>query len=482
MSMPHRRCVLLAAAALALPLLASAALAQSRAPAPAPSRVTAPKVELPSDITGTDPAAAAAQRAASAAIPAATVPAAATPQMAEGVAAVVNDDIISTYDLRQRMRLLVMTSGVQITAQNEQEVVPQLEQEALRSLIDEHLETQEIQRVSKKQKTKDFIADDKEIDDELSDMAKRNNLSYAQLKQSFAASDVDIQTLRDQIRTSITWQRLVGGIYGRDIRVADVQINNILQRLTTQAGQTQYLVAEIFIDANRAGGMDEAIKGATQLVAQMQQGAPFGNVARQFSAAPTAASGGDTGWISASEEPPEVAKALEQLRPGQLSAPIPVSDGVYILQLRDKRAASGQTMVALKQAAVRLEKDAPQAQIEAAEAQLKSLKPQIKGCSNIDQITAKTPGVVSADLGEADINDLSAQFKTAAQKLQAGEVSDPIRTEVGLHLVAVCSKHAGGSKMPTREEIQNRLQSEQLSVMSRRYLRDLRNSATIEAR
>jgi peptidyl-prolyl cis-trans isomerase SurA len=228
--------------------------------------------------------------------------------------------------------------------------------------------------------------------------------------------------------------------------------------------------------------MDETMKGAGQLVAQMQQGAPFANVARQFSASPTAANGGDTGLITAAQVPPEVAKVLEQMRPGQLSPPIAVSDGVYIVYLRDKQAASGQTMVALKQAAVRLEKDASQAQVDAAEAELKALKPQIKGCSNIEQAAAKVQGVVSADLGEADINDLSGQFKAAAEKLQAGDVSDPIRTEVGLHLVAVCSKHAGGAKMPSREDITQRLQSEQLSVMSRRYLRDLRNSATIESR
>jgi peptidyl-prolyl cis-trans isomerase SurA len=477
MSTPRRRSALLTAAALALPLFAATALAQTRAPAAsAPSRVTAPKVELPADITGADPAAAAAQKAGAAAIPGALP--VQTPQMAEGVAAVVNDDIISTYDLRQRMRLLVMTSGIQVTQEN----LPELEQEALRSLIDEHLETQEIQRVAKKQKTKDFIADDKEIDDELSDMAKRNNISFAQLKQQFSASDIDIQTLRDQIRTTITWQRLVGGIYGRDIRVGDDQIDHALQRITAQANQTQYLLGEIFIDANRVGGMQEAVKGATQLVAQMQQGAPFANVARQFSAAPTAANGGDTGYITAAQEPPEVAKALEQLRPGQLSQPIPVSDGVYIIYLRDKKAASSQTMVSLKQAAIRLEKDASDAQIKAAETELKALKPQIKGCGNLEAASAKSPGVVPADLGDADINDLSPQFKTAAEKLQPGEVSDPIRTEVGLHLVAVCSKHAGGSGTPTREEIQSRLQNEQLSVMSRRYLRDLRNSATIEAR
>ena len=479
MSTPPRRSALLAAAAVALPLLVAAgAFAQSRAPAPAP-RVSVPKVNLPKDIAAppaADPAAAV-EAAAAAAVAPATVTAQA-PQMAEGVAAIVNDDIISTYDLRQRMKLLIMTTGIQVT----EETVPQLQQEALRSLVDEHLQMQEIKRVAKKQKGNDFIADDKEVDDEISDIAKQNNLNYAQMKTSFAASGVDIQTLREQIRTQITWQRLVSGMYGRNVRVGDDQVNNAMQRLSNQASQTQYQLAEIFIDSTRAGGMQQAIAGATQLIQQMQQGAPFAAVARQFSAAPTAANGGDTGWVTASQEPPEVAKALEQLRPGQLSQPIPVSDGVYVVYLRDKQAASGQTMVALKQAAVRLEKDASAAQISAAETELKSLKPQIKGCANIEQVAAKAPNVRSADLGEAEIGDLAPAFKTAAEKLNPGEVSDPIRTDVGLHLVAVCTKHAGGSKMPSREDVQNRLQSEQLSVMSRRYLRDLRNSATIEAR
>jgi peptidyl-prolyl cis-trans isomerase SurA len=476
MSTIDRRGALLAAAALALPLLTSAALAQAPAGAP-PSHLNAPKVDLPADITGKDPAAEAAKTATAAIAPAAPQPAAAQ-AAAAGVAAVVNDDIISTYDLAQRMKLMVMSSGLQVTKEN----LPEIESEALRSLIDERLETQEIQRFSKKQKTKEFIADDKEIDEEISNMAQQNKMSYAQLKQTFTNSGVDIQSLREQIRTTITWQRLVGGIYMRDIRIGDDQVNNVLQRMSNQASQTQYLVGEIFLDANQHGGLDETMKGANQLVGQMQQGAPFANVARQFSASSTAANGGDTGWITASQEPPEVAKALEQLRPGQLSQPIPVSDGVYIIYLRDKQAASGQTMVALKQAAVRLDKDATQAQVNAAEAELKGLKPQIKGCSNIEQVAAKAQGVISADLGEADINDLSGQFKTAAQTLQPGEVSDPIRTEVGLHLVAVCTKHSGGAKMPSREDITNKLQSDQLSVMSRRYLRDLRNSATIEAR
>src|SRR6202012_1191100 len=196
MSNTDRRGALMVAAALALPLLASAgASAQSRTSGP-PSRITAPKVELPAGMTGKSAADQAAETAAAVTPVAPATVTAPAPQMAEGVAAVVNDDIVSTYDLGQRMRLLVMTSGMQVTKDN----LPELQQEALRSLIDERLESQEIQRVSKKQKTKDFIADDKEIDDEISDMAKRNNLSYAQLKQSFSANSVDMQTLRDQIR------------------------------------------------------------------------------------------------------------------------------------------------------------------------------------------------------------------------------------------------------------------------------------------
>lgn len=458
------------AALVFLPLaIAGSSMAQQRplGGAGAPSRIVSPKVQLPVDIAAPPPASV--TPLSPAVVQAQTIN--------EGVAAVVNDDIISTYDLRQRMRLLVITSGVQPTEQS----LPQLEQEALRALIDEHLQTQEIKRFGKKQKV-DLLADDKEVDEEVSGMAKQNNLNYAQMKASFAASGVDIQALREQVRTQISWQRLISGLYGSQVRVGDGQVNTTLERMSNQASQTQYLAGEIFLDANRVGGMQQAIQGATQLITQIQQGAPFAGVARQFSAAPTAANGGDTGWISAAQTQPEVAKALDQLRPGQLSAPIPVNDGVYIVLLRDKQAASGQTMVSLKQAAVRLNKDATPEQLSAATAVLRTVRPQIKGCDNIETVAGKTPGLISADLGEADLNDLRGPFKDAAVKLGPGEVSDPIRTDVGLHLVAVCAKRAGGSKLPTRDDVSNRLYAEKLTVMSKRYLRDLRNSATIEAR
>ncbi len=173
---------------------------------------------------------------------------------------------------------------------------------------------------------------------------------------------------------------------------------------------------------------------------------------------------------------------LEGLRPGQLSAPIPTQDGVYIVYLRDKHAASTQMLVNLKQLAIRLPKDASQDQLASATATLTTLRGQAKGCADLEGLAAKAKGVVAADLGEAEISDLSGPFKEAAQTLSPNQISEPIRTDVGLHLVAVCGKRNGGANVPSKGDVQNRMYSEQLAAMSRRYLRDLRNSADIETR
>jgi peptidyl-prolyl cis-trans isomerase SurA len=397
--------------------------------------------------------------------------------LSESVAAVVNDEIISTYDLAQRMRLLIATSGVQPT----QETLPQFQREALISLIDEHLQIHELRRVEKQQKMT-IIATENEAREELASMAKQNNMTAAAFTAALQSQGIGADTLLQQLRAQISWQRWIQGRYGSRLRIGEDQIKATQQRLALSASKPQYEVSEVFIDAARVGGMDTALRGAQQLVVQMQQGAPFPSVARQFSAAPTAASGGDAGWISSGEMPPEVDAVLERMRPGQLSAPIPVKDGVYIIYLRDQRSGAGSTLVALKQAAVALPATASDADVAAARTKLQAVRAGAKGCADLEAAAAKTQGVVAGDLGEAEVSDLAPEFRDAAQRLQADQISDPIRTKVGLHLVAVCGKRAAGGSQMTHDEIENRLFGQQLAMIARRYMRDLRNSATIETR
>jgi len=443
-------------------------------------------------LTTAAPLAVRAQAPAAAAPPLAAAPEAATPPpgapapapaaimqrpLSESVAATVNDDIISTYDLSQRMRLLIATSGIQPT----QETLPQFQQEALVSLVDERLQMQELRRVQKEQKVS-IIAGDDEIQDELADMAKQNNLKPEGFVAALKSQGIGAETLYDQIRAQMSWQRWIRGRYGSRLRIGEDQIKATQARLTAAASKPQYEISEVLIDASRVGGMDAAKQGATQLVTQLQQGAPFASVARQFSAAATAASGGDAGWVSLGEMPPEVDAVLDQLRPGQLSQPIPVKDGVYIIYLRDKRSGSGETLVNLKQAAVALSATATPEEIEAARVKLEGVRGTIKDCATLEATAGKTPGVVAGDLGEAEIADLAPEFKTAAQTLKVGEVSAPIRTKVGLHVLAVCGKRSAGVAQIDHDQIENRLTGQQLSMIARRYMRDLRNSATIETR
>jgi peptidyl-prolyl cis-trans isomerase SurA len=397
--------------------------------------------------------------------------------LSESVAAVVNDDIISTYDLAQRMRLLIATSGVQPTEQT----LPQFQREALISLVDESLQLQELRRQGREQK-RDLLLTERELDEELAELARQNNMTPEQFRAQFAAQGIEISTLRRQLQAQTSWQTWIRLRYGSRLRVGDDQIKAVQQRATAAASKTQYQIAEVLIDANRVGGMESALQGANQLVAQMQQGAPFAAVARQFSASATAASGGDVGWVTAGELAPEVEQAVEQMRPGQLSRPIQTRDGVYIVYLRDKRSGSGATLVNLKQAALALPQNATEAQVQAASATLEALRRDITGCDNIETQAARVKGVVAGDLGEAEINDLAPAFRSAAESLSPGQTSAPIRTAAGLHVLAVCGKRAAGDTATDPRQIENRLLAQQLSMISRRYMRDLRNSATIETR
>jgi peptidyl-prolyl cis-trans isomerase SurA len=398
--------------------------------------------------------------------------------LTESVAAVVNDDVVSNYDVLQRIRLLMVMSGVQPTQDN----IAQLQEEAVRSLVDEHLEIQELRRVEKTQKFV-IVSTEKEIDDQIAEIARGQGATPEALVASLAAQGIGVQTFRDQLRAQMSWDNWISGRYGSRLRIGEDQVKAFERKYNEQQAKPQYQVSEVFIDASRVGGMVTATNGAAQLVGQLQQGAPFAAVARQFSASPTAANGGDAGWIAQGSMGPEVDAVLDQLRPGQISAPIPVKDGVYIIYLRDKRAGAEAALVNLKQAAVGVPRDASAADVETARLKLMAVRAKVTSCDNLEAASSSVEGVLTSDLGETEVKDLAPAFRAAAETLKVGEVSAPIRTDAGLHLVAVCGKRASGAAAPpTAAQIESRLRGEQLAMISRRYLRDLRNSATIETR
>lgn len=388
----------------------------------------------------------------------------ATAQNAEGVAAIVNDHVISTYDVRQRANLLLASARMQPTPEIQQRARAQ----ALRDLIDERLQLQEASHF-------DITVSPDQIDRRLADIARQNNATPEQFAASLGQAGIAIGSLRGQIEADIAWQRLISGLYGQRVRISDVEIRETQQRIAANATRPQYQLSEIFLPAETEQEFQEMMQGGMRLLEQMQRGAPFPAVARQFSGAPSAAAGGDLGWIAAPELAPELQPIAERLQPGQVSLPVRTATGVYIIAMRDRRAgadAGATSIVSLRQIS------APAAR----EAALQRVQRRVEGCGNLEDLAAGVDGASVVDLGQTQEADLSPAIRERINGVAIGRAS-PVQVQGDqASTVVVCARESGGGGIPSREEIEDRLREQELSMLSDRYLRNLRSEATIITR
>lgn len=389
--------------------------------------------------------------------------------LADGIIATVNDRIITGFDLRQRMLLVIALSEVQPTEEN----LPAIQQEALNALVDERLQAQELAEY------KDLIITDEEVNAEIAAMAQEAGTTPENYIAFLEQGGIRASTLRDYLRTAIGWRELVGGRFGTRSRVSRAQVEQALRQEGESATKKRYRVGEIYIEAARVGGMQQAVNGAQQLVQQMIAGAPFQSVARQFSAAPSAVRGGDSGWLVEGSMLPTLQQAFDNLQVGQLSNPIVVEGGVYIIYMIDKQDGSGASMVQLKQVMIEAPDTATPEQVAAASGRLDSLRPQLT-CENILPRATSEAGLLGADLGESDVANLFPAFQNFAQTARVGEISTPVRSPLGVHVLALCGRRVGGAQAPNYRDVESRLQRTNLAMLGRRYMRDLRADALIE--
>lgn len=387
-------------------------------------------------------------------------------QSPHGIAAVVNNDIVTTHDLRQRTLFMVATTGIK----RDEESIARAQQQALRNLVDEHIQMQEAQKFEQS-------IDDEEVNRSVARLIGRNGLDPNEVVERLASVGVSIETMRDQVRSEIAWQRIINGLYGSRIRISDAQIDETLNRISANASKPNYRVAEIYIEATPdIGGIEGALEGANAMIQQVADGAPFPLLAQQFSSAPTAAKGGDMGWIREGELRPEIDRVIVQMEKGNLSKPIQVPGGVYVVALLDKKISEADTLYKLQQIVAKND------DIESAKSTLTGLDGTLKSCETLKDDVASIEGVTSADMGEIKSSDLTDDVLKVLESTDVGGISKPIERPDGAVSIMVCSREASGSDIPTRDQVENRLMDQQLAQASKRHLRDLRRKATIVVR
>lgn len=391
------------------------------------------------------------------------------------IAAVVNNDIVTADDVQARLLLVMKSSSIPDTPQNRQ----QLEPRVLQQLIDEKLEFEEADHFK-------VTLDKGELDKALANIESRNNMPKGGLDQYLKAAGIPRSTLVNQVSASILWNKVVEGRYGSDVNVSDTEVKDELSRLKADIGKPQSHVAEIFLAIDNPTQEADVKALADKLVTQIRQGAAFPAVAQQFSQSPTAATGGDLGWVTPNQFGPPLDDAIAKMNPGEISYPIHTTAGYYILYLLERRtpgqSSPDDTQLGLVEVIFPLAPTAPPQEQQRVMAEAQHVTDTAKDCDQMAQIARNEAPQLSTQTPNVRAGDLPADLRSLVLGLKVSEPSKPLPTRGGIGVVMVCKRDNPDAALPTTDQVYDEIMHARMDQMSRRYLRDLRRSAYVDIR
>ena len=400
----------------------------------------------------------------------------ATAQEVQRIAAIVNDEVVSVMDLVGRINLVIFSTGLQNSAETRKRIGPQV----LRTLIDERLRLQEAKR-------RNISVTEAELRERIRLIEQQNNIPENQITKFLEAQHIAPKSMFTQIRSEISWIKLVRRRLQSTVTISDDEVDEWFAQRQASEGRTEYRLSEIFTIVENTREDAEIRDSATRIVDQLRGGADFASMARQLSNGVTAAAGGDAGWVLQEQLQEEVSAAVVALEPGQISDPISTSGGYLIVLLRDRRERlatnPNEVKVALKQIILPVSGDAGADEIESQTELAREISGTVAGCDDMARTAAELDPSTSGDVGTVRIGELPVTLRSAVLGLEIGKISQPVRTEFGIHLLMVCERiEPPGSRMPHREEVRARLMENKLESLSRRYLRNLRREAFVDIR
>ncbi len=396
-------------------------------------------------------------------------------QGVQRIAVIVNDEVISVYDLEQRIRLLLSTSQSRPSAQ----VLRRMQNLALESLIDESLQVQEAGRLS-------IRVDEAEIEQAIAIIEQQNGLPEGGLGRVVINGGANMAALTAQLRAQIAWTKVIAQRLRPRVIVGQDEVDNALARIRANEGRAESLVSEIFLSAEGVAQKRDVRRGAEDLVQQLRAGSPFPDVARQVSQGLSAPEGGDIGWVGSGQLAPELDAVLVTLAAGEISDPIEVVDGFYILHLRDQRRGIrgdlAQIKVSLKQIFLSFPENASQETVAGRLESARSIAGRARGCDDFQAIIDELESPESGDLGTITLGDTPENFREAIAALKIGEASEPVQSATGVRVFMVCDREEPEIPELDRASIENKIGQTRLEMLARRYLRDLRRDAVVEFR
>lgn len=359
----------------------------------------------------------------------------AAPQVVDKVAAVVNNGVVLESDVDNMMRT------VKSQAQQANQQLP--DDKTLRHQI---LERQVMDAIILQMGERAGVQiNDQQLDQAIQNIAAQNRMSLDQLRSRLAYDGMNYNVYRAQIRKEMTIAEVRNNEVRRRVTILPQEVDTLASQVGAQNTQgTELNISQILLPLSEnptQQQVDDQETLARQLVAQLKGGADFGKLAVTYSADPQALKGGNMGWGKIEELPTLFSQALSTAKKGDIVGPIRSGVGFHILKVNDLRGESKSISVTEVHARHILLKPSPILTDAQAQAKIEQIAADIKSGKTTFATAAKQfsddPGSANqgGDLGWASPEIYDPAFRDALLKLQKGQVSQPVHSSFGWHLI-----------------------------------------------
>lgn len=381
------------------------------------------------------------------------------PILIDRVVAIVNREVITASELARREREL-------LSSLKRQGVKPPSADALREQVLDRMITDRAMLQLARETGVR---VDDASLDRAITRIAEQNGLSVSGLRNQLEADGIPFSRFRQDIRDEITLTRLREREVDNKLQISESEVDTFLASQGQSIQRSEELrVAQILIRVSDSAGKEELSAAQSKLKQArdaLRSGQPFAEVAKRFSDAPDREQGGSLGWRTRERLPELFVNALSGLKPGQLSADLRSANGLHILLLEDQRSSLRSQEVAVHRARHILVRVDAQTSEEAALRRIQDLRRRIELGADFAQIAkdfSQDPGSAArgGELDWAYPGDLVPEFERAMVQLAPGQISEPVRTVFGVHLIQLLDR----KREPLTEQ--------RLRTLARMVLRD----------
>ena len=402
-------------------------------------------------------------------------------QSIDHIVAVVNENVVTRNELDEMLK----TAAKQMQKQGMQ--APSravMEKQMLERIIVNRVQLQLAKETG-------LTVSDTELDQTIRRIAQENKLSLSEFHSALEEDGISFNKFRDEIRDEIILVRLKEREVNNRISVTEGEVDNFLHTQENSADSSEYRIAHILIqlpeqaDAIKIEAMRHRAEAA---LAQLKDGVEFAKVAAEFSDASDAMQGGLLDWRPASQLTKRFAEYVTPMKPGELSSIIQSPNGFHILKLVDRRNQNEAiTMVDQTHARHILIKINELTSESDARRRITDLKERLDNGAKFDELAKLHSGDASAssggDLGWVSPGDTVPEFEHAMSALKDGEISGPVQSPFGWHLIQVIERRSQDmSKERQRQTARQAIRARKADSAFQDWLQRLRDRAYVEYR